>query len=82
MPVSSSVKKVVPPSKRMTHASAPRCSNNETQTHNIFDPTSEPTSDILKGWVTHHLNEAAKAVFEEDQILHLMSEAHTWRGQY
>jgi hypothetical protein len=58
VPMSSSVKKVVPPLRLLTRASAPRCSKCETQLCDILDPTGKPSDNHSKGWVTRRQNEA------------------------
>ena len=82
VPVCSSVKKVVPPLRRLTRAPAPRCSNRETQIRDILDPTLIPSDVHLKGWVTHRQNEAAHAVSEEEERLRIVGVAGTSSGKY
>ena len=82
MPVSSSVKKVVPSLRRLTRASAPRCSNRETKIRDILDPTWKLSDDHLKGWVTRRHNEAAHAVSEEEERLRIVGVAGTSSGKY
>ena len=82
VPVSSSVKKVVPPLRRLTRASAPRCSNREKKNRDILDPTWKLSDDHLKGWVTRRHNEAGHAVLEEEERLCVVAVAGTLSGKY